>query len=281
MDTELLKTFLEVNRTRHFARAADRLFITPSAVTARIHQLEGLLATQLFIRSRNNLQLTEAGERLLPLAQSMLGLWQRTRQMVGGEGGRNLLAIATTSNLWEILLRPRLPLLSSLISEDEGLRLYILPGAIIQQQLSQGSLDLALLHEAPPQSDLEIADLGECALKLYSHQADITVSGALNGRFVQVDWGDNFMRQLQQHYPEMAPSGLQLEPAHAAMEWIARCGGSAYLAEEMAQEYCRRGDIFPVARAETIRLKQLAVFRADSPQRPRIEQLLGVLRGSG
>ncbi|MGB1090783.1 MAG: LysR family transcriptional regulator, partial [Oceanobacter sp.] len=36
MDTELLKTFLEVSRTRHFGRAAENLFLTQSAVSFRV-----------------------------------------------------------------------------------------------------------------------------------------------------------------------------------------------------------------------------------------------------
>lgn len=40
MDTELLKTFLEVSRTRHFGRAAEALYLTQSAVSFRIRQLE-------------------------------------------------------------------------------------------------------------------------------------------------------------------------------------------------------------------------------------------------
>ncbi len=40
MDTELLKTFLEVSRTRHFGRAAESLYLTQSAVSFRIRQLE-------------------------------------------------------------------------------------------------------------------------------------------------------------------------------------------------------------------------------------------------
>jgi len=36
VDIELLKTFLEVNRTRHFGKAAEHLFLTQSAVSARI-----------------------------------------------------------------------------------------------------------------------------------------------------------------------------------------------------------------------------------------------------
>ena len=45
MDTELLKTFLEVSRTRHFGRAAESLYLTQSAVSFRIRQLENQLAT--------------------------------------------------------------------------------------------------------------------------------------------------------------------------------------------------------------------------------------------
>jgi len=33
VDSELLKTFLEVSRTRHFGRAAETLYLTQSAVS--------------------------------------------------------------------------------------------------------------------------------------------------------------------------------------------------------------------------------------------------------
>ena len=72
MDTELLKTFLEVRKTRHFGRAAQNLYITQAAVSARIKQLEESLGATLFIRKRNNIQLSSEGERLVPHAQMML-----------------------------------------------------------------------------------------------------------------------------------------------------------------------------------------------------------------
>ncbi|MGH8579235.1 MAG: LysR family transcriptional regulator [Gammaproteobacteria bacterium] len=51
MDTEVLKTFLEVNRTRHFGKAAGNLFITQSAVSARVRQLEEAVGVALFFSS--------------------------------------------------------------------------------------------------------------------------------------------------------------------------------------------------------------------------------------
>lgn len=62
MDTELLKTFLEVSRTRHFGRAAEALYLTQSAVSFRIRQLENQLGVNLFTRHRNNIRLTTAGK---------------------------------------------------------------------------------------------------------------------------------------------------------------------------------------------------------------------------
>ena len=65
MDIDLLKTFLEVEKTRHFGRAANNLYLTQSAVSARIRLLEETLGVTLFIRHRNNIQLTKKGERLV------------------------------------------------------------------------------------------------------------------------------------------------------------------------------------------------------------------------
>ncbi len=51
MDTELLRTFIEVSKTRHFGRAAENLYLTQSAVSFRIRQLEQQLGVSLFARS--------------------------------------------------------------------------------------------------------------------------------------------------------------------------------------------------------------------------------------
>ncbi len=82
MDTELLKTFLEVQKTRHFGKAADNLYLTQSAVSFRIRQLEQGLGTSLFYRSRNNIQLTAAGEALLPHAIAVIQALSNARLQI-------------------------------------------------------------------------------------------------------------------------------------------------------------------------------------------------------
>ena len=59
-----LKTFLTVCETGSFSKAAEALFITPSAVLQQIRSLEADLGTPLFLRSTKGVSLTPAGEYL-------------------------------------------------------------------------------------------------------------------------------------------------------------------------------------------------------------------------
>ena len=63
MDIDLLRTFLEVERLRHFRKAADELFITQAAVSSRIKLLEEILGVQLFTRQKRQIDLTPQGHR--------------------------------------------------------------------------------------------------------------------------------------------------------------------------------------------------------------------------
>lgn len=80
MDIELIRTFVEVNRARHFGRAAGQLFITQAAVSARIRQLETLLGGRLFDRDPKQVRLTAFGQRFLPHAEQLLAVWREARE---------------------------------------------------------------------------------------------------------------------------------------------------------------------------------------------------------
>ncbi|WP_311244546.1 LysR family transcriptional regulator, partial [Escherichia coli] len=99
MDTELLKTFLEVSRTRHFGRAAESLYLTQSAVSFRIRQLENQLGVNLFTRHRNNIRLTAAGEKLLPYAETLMSTWQAARKEVAHTSRHNEFSIGASASL--------------------------------------------------------------------------------------------------------------------------------------------------------------------------------------
>ncbi|MBR7888566.1 LysR family transcriptional regulator [Marinomonas sp. A79] len=71
IDIAELLTFIKVAETASFSQAATQLFVTQPAISKRISALESNLGVRLFDRIGRQVQLTEAGMRLLPKARKM------------------------------------------------------------------------------------------------------------------------------------------------------------------------------------------------------------------
>lgn len=69
---EWLETFLAIAATGSLTRAGARVARSQSAVSLQLQQLERTLGARLFDRDTRHVQLTDAGERLLPLARRAL-----------------------------------------------------------------------------------------------------------------------------------------------------------------------------------------------------------------
>ena len=82
MKIEHLKTFLEIAGTGNFIRAAERLNVTQSTVSARIKSLEEQLGQSLFLRSHTGAELTAAGRQLQRYAMTMVRAWEQARQEI-------------------------------------------------------------------------------------------------------------------------------------------------------------------------------------------------------
>lgn len=65
-----LDAFVEVARQKSFSAAAEKLFITQSALSQRVLNLEKEIGNSLFIRESSGLRLTDLGEKLLRYCQS-------------------------------------------------------------------------------------------------------------------------------------------------------------------------------------------------------------------
>ncbi len=96
-----LVVFAELSESMSFTRAAERLGMTRSAVSKHIARLEQQLGAQLLTRTTRKLALTEAGERVRPLAAQMARSVELSREAaqchVGGMVGH--LRIAAPSEL--------------------------------------------------------------------------------------------------------------------------------------------------------------------------------------
>ena len=72
-----IQAFLTVTKTRNISRAADRLFISQTAVTHRLKNLEDELGITLLARGRGmkEIELTPSGQDFLPIAKRWDALW--------------------------------------------------------------------------------------------------------------------------------------------------------------------------------------------------------------
>lgn len=72
-----LTTFISVAENGSFTKAADLLYITPTAVMKQINALEDRLGITLFDRTNHGLRLTEAGNSVLQDAKYMIDYSER------------------------------------------------------------------------------------------------------------------------------------------------------------------------------------------------------------
>jgi DNA-binding transcriptional LysR family regulator len=148
MMLKALQTFVAVQRDGTFSRAGERIGLTQSAISAQIKKLETNLEAELFIRGQRHAALTDAGRRLLPLAEQILGLVaalpaQIRQDSLGGRLRIGAIASVQTGLLPEALARYK--------ARFPGLELHISPGVSAQllDWIDSGQIDLALLIRPP------------------------------------------------------------------------------------------------------------------------------------
>ena len=82
-----LKAFITVAECGSFSEAADRLYLTQSAISKRIAQLEQQIGKKLFDRIARQVSLTEAGSELLPRARRILNEYDSALQAINDLSG--------------------------------------------------------------------------------------------------------------------------------------------------------------------------------------------------
>lgn len=94
-----VETFLKVAETGSFTKAAEELYLSPTAVMKQMNQLEGRLGLQLVIRSPRGAVLTDAGKVLEKTSRSLLRQWERAVEEAKQSAGRKkrVLRIGTSA----------------------------------------------------------------------------------------------------------------------------------------------------------------------------------------
>jgi len=235
MDIELIKTFLEVKDCRHFGKAAENLYLTQAAISTRIRQLERYFGVTLFQRARNNIQLTLAGERLVPHAESMLNTLRMAKQDVALASEQVAqISIAGTPNTWDVYIHdaiskiymshPEISLVAEILSREQ-----------LTRQLLERTLDVAILFDPPKVEELKIESLHMFKLTPVTTFQNKIASPAEVKRYIMIDWGTSFINWHAKEVKGISIPAIRTSTARIALDLMLQCGGSAYLPDMLAK----------------------------------------------
>jgi DNA-binding transcriptional LysR family regulator len=264
MDIQLLRTFLEVGRTHHFGRAAQNLFITQSAVSARIRLLEDTLGVQLFTRTRNDIQLTSAGLRLKRHAETIVNAWEQARQESALEPEYSgTLVVGAVWDLWDILLNSWLRKVQLELT-GIALQTEAHTSEILVNRLLNGVLDLAFMFEPPQIPELEIQQVMPINLVMLSTRPGQVAEDAVKEGYIMVDWGTSFILRHSRYFFGLPTPPIRMGAGALVLNYLIHHDGAAYLAEQVLGLPQMKDRLFRVENAPVFKRFAHAVYRPGS-----------------
>ena len=139
---DLLVGFESAARHLSFTKAGEELFLTQSAVSRQIKELEDQLGVALFQRRHRALSLTEAGHQFYAAAAQALSTMRSATDRLRAQAGRKALSVTTTHSFAALWLIPRL---AGFTLDHPGVDVRITAETRVQD-LERDGLDLALRH---------------------------------------------------------------------------------------------------------------------------------------
>lgn len=222
MTLEQLRIFVAVAEQQHLTRAAGRLNLTQSAVSAAVAALEARYGVALFDRIGRGIVLTEAGRAFLPEARAVLARAAAAEQVLldtdaGLRGQLRLVASQTVGTYW---IAGRMARFGA-IYPGVDLHLDITNTELAAARVLSGEADIGIVEGQVGDPRLAVV-----ALQGDSMQLVLPARHALAGRplgpddwaglrFVVREAGSGTRAILEAHLVEM---GLQLEASRIVLE---------------------------------------------------------------
>jgi DNA-binding transcriptional LysR family regulator len=181
-----LEYFVAVAEEQHFTRAAERMRVAQSGLSASVRSLERELGAPLFVRSTRRVELTEAGRALLAEARRTLASADAARQAVAAVKGllRGSLAVGAEQCLGVVDVAK---LLADFRTRHPDVEIVLRQGATADlcTELRAGRLDLALVAvDGKPPEQLDLIPLAAEPMMLVCHPGHRLAEAA------SVDWDD-------------------------------------------------------------------------------------------
>ncbi len=148
MDVKHLNYILMISQEKNISKAAAKLYMSQSSLSYVVSSLERELGTPLFLRQKNGIELTEAGEKYVEAAEKVVQIRNELYEEIAGLKAKTTISVAATS-LWGTRLfadaipkfRKKYPQVNFKLSQVE---LFYLA-----EELRHGGVDFAFASTSP------------------------------------------------------------------------------------------------------------------------------------
>ena len=161
MNQRFVEAFYWVATLKSMTRAAEKLFMTQSAISSRVSALEEELGVLLIDRrDRQQFALTNAGMRFLDYAERLMAIHRQMRDELGTEeaGGVHLLRVGAIESVLHTWLIPLLQHLRS-VHPNLQLELTVEITPVLVEAVKRGTLDLVFAAQSISAPDIRTRPL--------------------------------------------------------------------------------------------------------------------------
>lgn len=240
MDIEQARTFLEIIHSGTFARAAERLHVTQTTVTARVQALEAALNCTLFIRNRAGAKLTKKGEAFVKPAKNMMTAWEQAKQLCSNAADQtpHRLNIGGEISLWNPIL------VDWLLALNEEMHHLIINSQVsttnmLYETLQKQEVDAIIVHSPRYLTGLVVEQIAEEKL---IHVA----SCQQKEPDLFIDWGEDFSLQFDRCVPFNRKAAMQFSLGPMALKYLLAKGGNGYFRTRVVDKYLKEGQLVHV-----------------------------------
>lgn len=274
----MVKTFLEVVACDSFAGAANRLFVSQSAVSLRIKSLEAHLGRPVFKRSKTGITLTPAGHQFVRYANSFLQVWEEAKQQVAvPEKYEDVLVVAGEDGLWNRFLIRWLPQLAVHLPKI-AFRAEVGRSDRLTRQMMEGTVDLAVMYSPSIRPGITVEPLFEDVMVMVSTDPETV---GVNEHYIYVDWGEAFSVFHKELFPDDDHSRMTFRLGNVTLNYLLNNNGSAFMPLRLVEPYVRTKKLFIVEELPRFHLPVHIAWRNDIAKEVltvAIQQLRIVLR---
>ncbi len=275
-----LRAFQLAARHLSFKLAAEELFITPSAVSHQVKNLEDFLDIDLFIRKTRALELTAPGKNYFDFLDSMFTRLQTETHQLRAEYGRTMIRVCLPPLFASEIFMPQMEALQS-IMPDTDIRISTQPSLM---KVHPAEADLSILLGNDEWEDLTTYALFRRRLVIaaapsLSKKVDKSSFASLNGQTLIVhESRPNAWSNWAKHIGRPAPQAgniLRFDSKTAVIQAATQGLGFAIVSLPMSERWFQNGDLEKVFETEWITDENFYLaHRPDELNRPEVVDLI-------